>query len=49
VPAEEFGESAAAIAGSDIRGQVLRYESPQQFTAATARAADSTTGKEETP
>jgi hypothetical protein len=37
VPSEELGESAAAIAGSDTRGQVLHYDSPQQFAGALAR------------
>lgn len=37
VPADEFGAAAVAIAGSDVRGQVLPYDSPQQFAAALAR------------
>jgi NAD(P)-dependent dehydrogenase (short-subunit alcohol dehydrogenase family) len=49
VPAEEFGESAAAIAGSLLRGEVVRYDSPQQFTAAMARSSDPTPKNEETP
>lgn len=33
VPADRFGDAAAAIAEMDIRGQVLRYDTPEQFDA----------------
>jgi NAD(P)-dependent dehydrogenase (short-subunit alcohol dehydrogenase family) len=36
VPADEFGAVAAAIAESEVRGQVLGYESPAQFAAEVA-------------
>ncbi len=39
VTADEFGAAAVAIAGSDLRGQIVTYESPRQFTAAMARLA----------
>jgi len=37
VPAAEFGAAAATIVDSELRGQVLPYESPQQFAAHAAR------------
>lgn len=30
-PSERFGESATTIAASTLRGQILRYDSPEQF------------------
>jgi len=36
VPAERFGAAAVTIAGSQLRGQVLTYDSPEQFAALTA-------------
>lgn len=37
VAADEFGAAAVAIADSDLRGQIVAYESPHQFAAAMAR------------
>lgn len=37
VAADEFGAAAVTLADSDLRGQIVPYESPQQFAAATAR------------
>lgn len=34
IPAQQFGEAAVALAESEIRGQVLRYDDPIRFAAA---------------
>lgn len=43
VTADEFGAAAVAIAASDLRGQILTYESPTQFAAAVASNRNETT------